>query len=245
LSETSDTKKKRRAAAARAAAPATAEQVAAFLEANQDFLLNHPNLIAKLIPPTRYDGNDVVDMQRFMVDRLQTEVEKLNSHQTELIATTRSNMSSQAQIHAAVLAILDAQDREHLVHAVTQTVAQILDIDVTSICMEQPSEPDAVIGYGVYVVEPGAINGLLGQGRDILLREATPEQDIIFGPAAALVKSDALVRLNIEPVASAALLALGSREVSRFHPGQGTELLSFLAQALERCIAICWSSKPT
>ena len=46
----------------------------------------------------------------------------------------------------------------------------------------------------------------------------------------------ALLRLRPSARAPTGLLALGSRVEGRFDPGQGTELLSFLARILELCI---------
>jgi uncharacterized protein YigA (DUF484 family) len=59
---------------------------------------------------------------------------------------------------------------------------------------------------------------------------------MVFGPGAGLVSSDALLRLSISSTTPTALLALGAREPGQFHPGQGTELLTFLARVVESCI---------
>ena len=216
-------------------------EVKAFLERHPDFLLENPTLLRTLTPPARQDGDTVLDMQRFMVDRLQAEVEQLSSTQSDLIAATRSNMSSQSQIHKAVVALVESTDLEHLIHTATHDFAQILDIDVVTISIE-PAPGHPGVG-GIYVLEPGTIDRLLGERRDLLLRETADQTDVIFGPAAALVRSDALVRLELGDFATAGLFALGSREASRFHPGQGTELLSFLARTLERCI-LAWRQIP-
>jgi len=58
----------------------------------------------------------------------------------------------------------------------------------------------------------------------------------IFDSAADLVRSYALVRLNIGSETPPALLALGSRNPTKFNPGQATELLVFLARSLELMI---------
>ena len=221
----------------------TEDEVRTYLESNPAFLLENPGILRRLVPPQRFDGDQVVDMQHFMVERLRAQLDMLSDNQHELIATTRSNMSSQAQIHRAVLALLQASDFEHLVHTATHDLSQILDIDVVTLCIEASEPAEELTGLGLYLLEPGTVEALLGEGRDILLRESTIESDTIFGPAAALVRSDALIRLHLEGFAEAGLLAMGSRDESRFHPGQGTELLSFLAQALERCI-LTWRNLP-
>ena len=58
----------------------------------------------------------------------------------------------------------------------------------------------------------------------------------IYGAATGLVCSEALLRLHPNPQVPTGLLALGSRNRGRFDPGQGTELLIFLARSLDHCI---------
>jgi len=59
---------------------------------------------------------------------------------------------------------------------------------------------------------------------------------MVFGAAAGLVRSDTMLRLTISPAAPLGLLAFGTRHPGYFNPGQGTELLGFLARVLEHCI---------
>lgn len=213
--------------------------VIAFLEANPDFLQRHPALVRRLAPPSRFEtqdeGAEVVDMQGFMVSRLQADLAKVRDSQDELIQSARSNLSTQNQVHEAVLAVLDARDLEEFIHIVTRELPLVLDIDALTICAEAGSRFEPKNG-GLFVLSKGGVNDVLGEGRKVLLRERSEGNEKLFGPAAALVRSDALVRLTLSGTAPAALIALGSREEGRFHPGQGTELLSFLAGVLERCL---------
>ena len=54
----------------------------------------------------------------------------------------------------------------------------------------------------------------------------------LFGGAAGLVRSQALLRLGFGRGAPAGLLCIGTRQKGRFHPGLGTELLMFLARVI-------------
>ncbi|MBX6369123.1 MAG: DUF484 family protein, partial [Rhodospirillales bacterium] len=55
----------------------------------------------------------------------------------------------------------------------------------------------------------------------------------LFGSGAGLVRSAAFLRINVAEHAPMGLLCIGTRKPEKFHPGQGTELLGFLARALE------------
>lgn len=212
--------------------------VTTYLRAHPDFLIKHPELVEVLSPPKQKNGENVLDLQQFMVRRLQGEVQRLTSFQSQLIAASRSNLSAQGQVHEAALLLLEAANFEHLIHIVTTDLAPVLDVDAVTLCVEATEEygPRRVKTAGVYVLESGTIDAIVGKRRDIALMRDVRGDDAIFGPAARLVKSQALVRLTASRKAPIGLLALGSREIDKFHPGQGTELLSFLARILERLI---------
>jgi hypothetical protein len=214
------------------------EDVADWLQRHPDFLLRYPELAATMVPPARHDGAPgVVDLQRFMVERLQGQLARANGAASQLIAASRANMSIQTMVHQAVLALLDATTFEHLVHIATQDMAQLLGIDAVTICVEGAgAKAPRVPAAGVYVLAPGAVDARLGAGRDVVLIDDAPGDEAIFGPAATLVRSQALARLSFGRAAPPGLLALGAREAGLFHPGQGTELLAFLAQAVGRCV---------
>ncbi len=214
----------------------TAEDVAAFLRDNPDFLSQRPDLVAHLVPPLADRGNGVVDLQHFMVRRLQNEVGRLQDQQRELVTTTRANVNNQNRVHAAVLFLLDATSFEHLIQTITTDLAVLLDLDVAALVVEAAGpEIPHVNRSGVQVWETGAIGTLMGK-RDVVLRGGAQGLPEIYGAGAGLVRSEALVKLRISSEAPTGLLALGSREPDMFHPGQGTELLTFLARVVERCI---------
>lgn len=213
-------------------------QVKAFLKANPDFLVDNPDLVAVLSPPGLDGGENVHDLQQFMLRRLRDEARELRQQQSQLIDTSRANMSIQAQVHAAALALVEARSFEHLIHVVTTELAEILNVDAVTICVEVPPERSAtrVRTAGVFVLEPHGVDSRIGQGREVLLANDVPADPEVFGPASGLVKSQALARLSAGQDAPAGLLALGAREADKFQPGQGVELLSFLAGLLGRLI---------
>ncbi len=73
----------------------------------------------------------------------------------------------------------------------------------------------------------------MGKGREVLLRDESVGDPEIFGGAADLVRSDALLRLTISAQAPAGLIAFGTRHPGYFHAGQGTELMSFMGRVIE------------
>jgi uncharacterized protein YigA (DUF484 family) len=220
----------------RVAGALSTEAVCAYLREHPDFLVQNADLVQALTPPSIDHGRGVVDLQAFMVERLRGETRRLKDQQRELISTSRANLNSQNRVHAAVLFLLDAQNFEQLIQTITTDLAVLLDLDVACLLIESNGQDiPHVHRSGVRVVDDGTIDGWLGT-RDIVLNSDIQGSSGIFGPGAGLVRSEALIRLQVSSETPDGLLAFGSREPDMFHPGQGTELVCFLARVVERCI---------
>jgi hypothetical protein len=215
----------------------TAQQVIEYLRRHPDFLLRHAALLDTQVAPARHEGDRVLDLQHFMVERLRRDIARLRADQDDLLANSRDNLSTQERVHRAVLALLAAQSFEHLIEAITTDLAVWLDVDVATLCVEAADDtiPRARI-EGVQILAPGTIDALLAPGREIVLRDDVHGEPEIFGAGAALVRSDALIRLRFGEEKPIGMLAFGTRHPGFFNPGQGTELLNFLARILEHCV---------
>lgn len=219
-----------------ASAPAprlSEDQVVDYLRRHRDFLDRHPELIAELLPPEHRNGRSVVDLQHYLIDRLRHDLAEARETHDTTITAARGNLQSQQRIHSAVIDLMNAASFEHFVEAITTDLALKLDVDVVSLCVEssRPNQPRTK--SGVRFLAMGSVDALLGPEKEIMLRPAIAGEKALYGPAAALVKSDALLRLAIGPAAPVGVIAIGSREPGHFRAGQGTELLVFLAKTIE------------
>lgn len=221
----------------KAVADVEADRVAAYLRRNPTFLDDYPELLEVLLPPKRRQhGEAIVDFQSAMIDRLRGENRRAAELQANLLATSRANMTTQSRVHAGVLALLEATNFENLIQAITTDLAVLLDVDVVALCVEAPASQPRRDVAGVHMLATGEVDAILGQNRDIVLIPDSRGENALYGAAAGLVRSEALLRLRPSARAPMGLLALGSRVESRFDPSQGTELLGFLARTLELCI---------
>jgi uncharacterized protein len=219
-------------------------EVLAYLRQHPDFLVENEELLEVLTPPTVNRGERVVDMQHFMLERQRAEIGRLKTQQRAIIATTRANLASQSRVHAAVLSLLAAQSFEQLIQIVTTDLAVLLDADVVTIGVEQigPQRP-RLNHQGVQILEAGTVDGVLGPEREVMLHPELVGDPKLFGSGAGLVRSAAILRLAVSAAAPPGLLCIGTRRAGKFHPGQGTELLGFLARALAITIA-AWLDLP-
>lgn len=211
--------------------------VVAYLRRHPDFLDRHPEALRLLRAPSRDLGEEVYDFQHFHIERLRRDVARLSLEQRSLVAASRGTLATQGRVHKAVLAVLTAASFEQLLQIVTTDLAVLLDVDIVTIGVENATASGRLSLQGVRVLKPGAIDALLGAERGILLRADMPGETALFGGAAGLVRSQALLRLGFGRGAPLGLLCLGTRQPGRFHPGLATELLSFLARVIAVAIA--------
>jgi uncharacterized protein YigA (DUF484 family) len=214
-----------------------ADAVAAYLQRHPDFLNDHPELIESLTPPERKMGGGVLDMQKHMVLRLREKLAEAERDNKRLQAVGAENMKAQTLVQSAAIALLTARNFEHLIDSITARLPNLLDVEASSLCVENaeplPGRADLV---GIRVLKPGAIDRIVGVGREVRLSADVPGSRTLFGLAAPRVRSMALARLSFGPGSMPGLLALGSAKPDGFAPGQSTELLTFFARIVELCI---------
>lgn len=215
-----------------------AADVIAYLRENPDFLEQHPDAVHLLRAPPRDNGEGVLDFQHFMLERLRRDLEQVQGEHKNLIALSRSNLASQCRVHKAALTMLKAISFEHLLQVVTTDLAVLIDVDVVTLGIESTTARTTRLPLpGIHLLRAGMVDRLLGAERDVLLCTDVRGEPALFGGAAGLVRSQALLRLSFGRTGPVGLMCIGTRKPGTFHPGLGTELLSFLARAVEITVA--------
>ena len=210
--------------------------IAAYLTAHPDFVQRHPTLLRTLIPPHADRGQGVVDFQRYMVSKLQSDVELLGLDKTTLIHNARANNQIQSRIHGAALALIEARSLGQMLEVLTGDLAVMLDVDVVAMVVESNgTDIPHVSSSGIRITEQGAVANWIGR-RDVVLQGGVTGDPAIYGPGAGLIQSEALLRLNISQRTPVGLVAFGSRDPALFQEGQGTEMIGFLGAVLERLL---------
>ncbi len=216
------------------------DEIRDYLILNPDFFDQNKDLLSILKPSRQKRDDGVVDFQSVLLDRLQNEITSLNDMQGSIIHASRSNMTTQARIHAAALCLLEADDFKHLCHMVCNDWTQILQVDSITICFEKDKK-DLPKNSNIRLLKKGIINKFLGHKNAVILRGNVKVAEEIYGPATPLIKAEALIRIEESDHHPLGVLAFGSRDQGFFSSGQGTELLRFLAATfhghLKRLIA--------
>ncbi len=176
-------------------------------------------------------------MQKFMLERLQSELAGYQKREQNLLKLVQENSDVQTRALMAIKALLDAKSFEGLMKIIFRKVPKLFDISAVVLCIEAgKNTPAAAKDIGIIVVKSETLESLMDAGRSVTLRSNIDGNKIIFGPQAPKVRSTALLRLNFGPKMPNGLLALGDKSPIGFDPQQGTELLSFFSYVLQRTI---------
>jgi uncharacterized protein YigA (DUF484 family) len=217
--------------------------VVAYLRRNPRLLLNNPDLLSVIAPDTRFETDTVVvDMQRFVVDRLRRQVDDLKASSANLVSTTRSNMSLVERTMECALALLYARDFSELAQVLHDDLPVHLGVDAVSIGFESSGIPTE----GAHIVRAlpfGSVAALIGAGNNTRIRAETEGESTLYGSAAGLVRSDALVGLPEGDGLPAGIFAVGCRNPGHFEEGQGTELIAFLGHIARYAVGRWWTLK--
>jgi uncharacterized protein len=186
---------------------------------------------------------NVVDFQVEALGRMRTKMARLDEEHAQLLAFARGNQGATAQVQTAVLAALDADSFEHLIHIVTADWVDILGLDGVVVLLETGNQHMRATASGIQLMKSGDIAKLMPGDAPVIL-ESTPNGAPAFGPVASLVGSQALIRLSLAKPLPNGVLALGSRQDHSFEGVASTALLTFLGAVLERCLTRWMTTTP-
>jgi uncharacterized protein YigA (DUF484 family) len=212
------------------------ERIERYLSLNPDFFERHQPLLARMRLPHMRTGSTVSLVER-QVEVLREQKTEADRRLAEFIAVARANDTLAERIHrftrrmlcasnpVAALGTLEASLREdfdafHSVLLLTTPIASLITVEAEPFLRKLPAD-DANIR---------TFEALLATGKPRCGQVRDSQRDFLFGPESASIGSVALVPLG--DGGTVGLLALGSAERERFHPGMSTEFLKRMGELI-------------
>jgi uncharacterized protein YigA (DUF484 family) len=177
----------------------------------------------------------VIPFQDHALAKLRERLGEAQEANEDLIAFARGHSGAVAAIHAAVLAAIEADSVDDLLHVVTQEWPLILGIDAVALSLIVGDQGFRADGSGVQHVDPAILRRVLDGVAGVDMR-AVERGHPLFGPACELIRAEALIRIDCEPPLPCGLLALGQRAELALDARHGSELLMFLGRSLAAMI---------
>ena len=177
----------------------------------------------------------VIPFEERAVAHLRQRLGAVEEANEDLIAFARGHSGAVASIHEAVLAAIDADSVEALLHVVTQEWPLILGIDAVALSLIVGDQGFHADSGGVQLVDPQIMRRVIDSVDGVTMRTVERGHPL-FGPACDLIRAEALIRIDCEPPLPCGLLALGQRADLSLDARHGSELLMFLGRSLAAMI---------
>ncbi|HVM38943.1 MAG TPA: DUF484 family protein [Sphingomicrobium sp.] len=185
----------------------------------------------------------VIPFEERAVAHLRERLGAIEEANQDLIAFARGHSGAVASIHAAVIAAMEADSIEGLLHTVTQEWPLILGIDAVALALVVGRQGFRADGNGVRFVAPQLLDRTIRQIDGVEMRTVDRGHPL-FGPACDLIRAQALIRIDCEPPLPTGLIALGQRAELSLDARHGSELLMFLGRSLAAMLRR-WLTDPT
>jgi uncharacterized protein YigA (DUF484 family) len=196
------------------------QDVKTFLEQHPDFLVEHPDLLETLQVPHGLDGGAVSLVER-QVQVLRDRQAESRQRLAELVRNARDNEALVGRVHALALRLLHARDAKAVAAQVEASMHEDFGVRPARLLAPEAVTP--------------AVRALVASGKPRCGQLREDDRVALLGDAAAGVASMALVPLGAD--CRHGLLALGSEDAARFHPGMGTDFLDRIGELAAAALA--------
>lgn len=213
------------------------ESIAAYLQHHLEFFERHQGLLARLkLPHVR--GGSVVSLVERQIAVLREKQAVLERKLAETVRTVRANEALADKLHRLTRRLMRARSRADAIAQVESSLREDFDA-LHSVLLLIGDYPDLIQHRCVRTLRVNDSNlksfqTLFANGKPRCGQPRESQRDFLFGGQAKDVGSVALVPLGSK--GSLGLLALGSSDRDRFHPGMGTEFLSRMADLIADCL---------
>ncbi|MGH8141158.1 MAG: DUF484 family protein [Steroidobacteraceae bacterium] len=212
------------------------EAVARYLQQNSDFFERHPQLLARLRLRHPRNGSTISLIER-QVEVLREKHQMQENKLAEFVGVARANNILAEKIHRFTRRLLRTTTLAQTVAEIEASLREDFDTFHAVLVLPYESLP------GMSAVPERFLRRVAGDDQtyrsfDTLFATCKPrcgqirdsQREFLFGTEAPNIGSVALIPLGGQPPLG--LLALGSVELDRFHPGMSTEFLSRMSELI-------------
>jgi uncharacterized protein YigA (DUF484 family) len=214
-----------------AAVDSEEESISGYLQRHPEFFERHQAVLARLkLPHAR--GGAAISLVERQIEVLREKVAGLEGKLAELVRVARANDAIAERLHRFTRRLLRVVPREEAILRIEAGLREDFEAFHAALVLigAQP-DPDAPrFVRTVPADDPNlkSFESLFASGKPRCGQARDSQREFLFGPEGLELGSVALVPLG--PKGSIGLLALGSTDRDRFHPGMSTEFLARMAE---------------
>lgn len=208
------------------------EAVDEYLRRHSDYFERHPGLLSEL--ELSHDaGEGSISLIQRQVKVLRRQAEEYRTQLQELIGVARDNESLNQRLYDLTLMLVGSNDLESLMDTLLDDLREQFDADAVELRLFASDNLDQAVNEG----QPASLlfADFMQQGKPKCGVLKEEQMEYLFGSLAAETGSVALVPL--EHKHTRGILAIGSRDAQRFHPGKDTGFLQRLGGLISHSLA--------
>jgi uncharacterized protein YigA (DUF484 family) len=222
-----------------AATDSEEESVAGYLQRNPDFFERHQAVLARLRLPHARGGSTISLVER-QIEVLREKLAGVEGKLAELVRVARANDAIAERLHRFTRRLLHVAPRSEAIACIETGLREDFDaFHAVLVLIGVPLEP----GESRFVRTIGAddphlksFESLFASGKPRCGQARDSQREFLFGPEGQDMGSVALVPLGEK--GALGLLALGSTDRDRFHPGMSTEFLGRMADLIADSLTV-------
>lgn len=210
-----------------------AMDIAEYLRRNPAFLKDFPDLAMQLEIPR--EQGPAASLASYQVDVLRGKNRALERRLAELIEIASDNEQLVVQVHSLTMGLLRADNLMDCLRSVVAGLTEDFDTDLVRVVLLGPHTSLSAAPW-LKIVPEGtdalpAFAEFFARKEPMIGRLAADKLSYLFDDQADAVHSAALMR-----VGEHGMLAVGSHEANRFHPGMGSMFLKLIAESVNAAI---------
>jgi len=211
----------------------TAMEIASYLRAHPEFLKDFPDIALALQMPREQGAT--TSLASYQLDVLRDKNRDLGRRLHELIEIAAENEQLMVRVHTLTVGLMRERTLGDTVSRIAAGLTEDFHTDLVRLVLfrgdaELPNA-DWMIARPDGARAMPAFAEFMQRNEPLCGRLQPDKLDALFGARAADVRSAVLV-----PIDGLGMLAIGSHDANRFHPGMGTVFLKLIAEAAAAAI---------
>ena len=210
-----------------------AMDVASYLRRHPEFLGDFPDIALALTLP-REQGK-AASLASYQLDVLRDKNRELNRRLHELVEIAHENEALMVRVHTLTLALMRAKTLPDTLNALVAALTEDFNTDLVRVVLFRADDELPVAEWLIVEREGAAalpaFAEFLKRAEPLCGRLQQDKLDALFGSRVDDVASAVLL-----PIEGVGMLAVGSTDANRFHPGMGTVFLKLIAEALSTAV---------
>jgi uncharacterized protein len=216
-----------------AAVDSEEESIASYLQRHPEFFERHQGLLARLRLPHARGGSTISLVER-QIEVLREKQAALENKLAELVRVARANDAIAERLHRFTRRLFGAPLRADAIARIEAGLREDFDaFHAALILIGSPADAPATRFVRTVATDDPQLRSfesLFAGGKPRCGQARDSQREFLFGPEGLEMGSLALVPLGEK--GALGLLALGSADRDRFHPGMSTEFLARLADLI-------------